>query len=42
LYDTKAKEMVWRGIARDTLNEKNSQKNMQMVNNAVTKMFKKY
>ena len=42
LYDTKAKEMVWRGIAQDTLNEKNSQKNMQMVDKAVAKMFKKY
>jgi opacity protein-like surface antigen len=42
LYDTKAKEMVWRGIGQDTLNEKNSQKNMQLVDKAVAKMFKQY
>jgi hypothetical protein len=38
----KGKGMVWRGIAQDTLNEKNSQKNLQMVDEAVAKMFKKY
>jgi opacity protein-like surface antigen len=42
IYDVKAKEMVWRGIAQGTLNEKNSQKNMQLVDKAVVKMFKKY
>ena len=42
IYDVKAKELVWRGMAQDTLNEKNSQKNMQMVDKAVAKMFKKY
>ena len=42
IYDVKAKELVWRGMAQDTLNEKNSQKNMQMVDKAVAKMFKNY
>ncbi len=42
IYDVKAKELVWRGMGQDTLNEKNSQKNMQMVDKAVAKMFKKY
>jgi hypothetical protein len=42
MYSTNGKEMVWRGVAQDTLNEKNSQKNMQMVDKAVAKMFKKY
>jgi hypothetical protein len=42
LCSTKGKEMVWRGVAQDTLNEKNSQKNMQMVDKAVAKLFRKY
>lgn len=42
IYDVKAKELVWRGMAQDTLNESKSQKNMQMVDKAVAKMFKKY
>jgi hypothetical protein len=42
IYEVKAKELVWRGTAQDTLNEKNPQKNMQMVDKAVAKMFKKY
>ena len=42
LYDVKAKEMVWRGVGQNTLNESNSPKNMQMVDKAVAKMFKKY
>jgi opacity protein-like surface antigen len=42
IYDVKAKELVWRGMAQNTLNESNSQKNMKMVDNAVAKMFKKY
>jgi hypothetical protein len=42
IYDVKEKELVWRGIAQGTLNEKNSQKNMQLVDKAVAKMFKKY
>jgi len=42
LYDTKAKQLAWRGIARDTLSESKAQKNMQLVAKAVAKMFKKY
>jgi hypothetical protein len=42
IYDVKAKQLVWRGVAQGTLNEKNSQKNMQLVDKAVAKMFKKY
>jgi hypothetical protein len=42
IYDVKVKQLVWRGVAQGTLNEKNSQKNMQLVDKAVAKMFKKY
>jgi Domain of unknown function (DUF4136) len=42
IYDVKAKELAWRAIGQNTLNESNSQKNMQMVDKAVAKMFKKY
>lgn len=42
IYDVKAKELVWRGVGQGTLNQKNSQKNMQLVDKAVAKMFKKY
>jgi hypothetical protein len=42
IYEVKAKDLVWRGMAQDTLNESKSQKNMQMVDKAVAKMFKKY
>jgi hypothetical protein len=41
-YDLKTKQMVWRRIGQGTLNQKNSQKNMQLIDKAVTKMFKKY
>jgi hypothetical protein len=39
LYDTKQKSLVWRGIAENTLN-KNGNKNQEMVQKAVNKMFK--
>jgi len=42
LYDAKAKQMVWRGIAEGTLNESNPEKNMKLVDKAVAKMFKKF
>ena len=42
IYDVKAKELAWRGVGQGTLNEKNFQKNMQMVDKAVVNMFKKY
>jgi hypothetical protein len=41
LYDTKAKELVWRGIAQDTLNN-NGDKNQKEVQKAVQKMFKQW
>ena len=41
LYDTKAKELVWRGISQDTLNS-NGNKNQKEVQNAVNKMFKQW
>jgi hypothetical protein len=41
LYDAKSQSLVWRGIAQDTLNN-NGNKNQQMVQKAVTKMFKQW
>jgi hypothetical protein len=41
LYDAKSQSLVWRGIAQDTLS-KNGNKNQQMVQKAVTKMFKQW
>ena len=41
LYDLKAKELVWRGIAQDTL-DNNGNKNQEKVNKAVQKMFKQW
>lgn len=42
LYDTKGKQLAWRGTAQGTLNEGNSQKNRQLVDKAVNKLFQKY
>jgi Domain of unknown function (DUF4136) len=39
--DIKTKDMIWRGIASDTLSD-NPQKNEKKINNAAAKMFKKY
>ena len=41
LYDLKAKELVWRGIAENTLGN-NGNKNQEMINKAVQKMFKQW
>jgi len=41
LYNTKTQELVWRGIAQDALNN-NGNKNQQMVEKAVQKMFKQW
>ena len=41
LYDVKAKELIWRGIAQDTLNN-NGNKNQKEVQKAVEKMFKQW
>ncbi len=41
LYDAKAKQLVWRGIATGTLSSKGD-KNQNLVHKAVEKMFKQY
>lgn len=41
LYDLKAKELVWRGIAQDMLGN-NGNKNQDMIHKAVEKMFKQW
>ena len=41
LHDAKNQALVWRGIAQDTLGN-NGNKNQQMVNKAIQKMFQKY
>ncbi len=41
LYDAKQQSLIWRGIAQDTLNN-NGNKNQEMVNKAVQKMFKQW
>jgi Domain of unknown function (DUF4136) len=41
LYETKSQSLVWRGIAQDTLSN-NGNKNQQMVQNAINKMFKQW
>jgi NADPH:quinone reductase-like Zn-dependent oxidoreductase len=41
LYDVKQKSLVWRGIAQNTLNN-NGNKNQEMVQKAVSKMFKQW
>jgi len=41
LHDTKSQSLVWRGIAQDTLSN-NGNKNQQMVQKAIQKMFKQW
>src|SRR5450755_4388754 len=41
LYDTKTQSLIWRGIAQNTLNN-NGNKNQEMVQKAVQKMFKEW
>jgi len=41
LYDAKNKSLVWRGMAENTLNS-NGNKNQQMVQKAITKMFNQW
>jgi Domain of unknown function (DUF4136) len=41
IYDARNQSLVWRGIAQDTLN-KNGNKNQQMVQKAIAKMFKQW
>lgn len=41
IYNPKTQELIWRGIAQDTLNS-NGNKNQEMVQKAVQKMFKQW
>ncbi len=41
LYDAKSQSLIWRGIAQNTLSN-NGNKNQEMVEKAVTKMFKQW
>ena len=41
LYDAKTQSLVWRGIAQDALSN-NGNKNQQMVEKAIQKMFKQW
>ncbi len=41
LYDAKTQSLIWRGIAQGTLNN-NGNKNQQLVQKAVQKMFKQW
>ena len=41
LYDAHTRQMVWRGVATDSVSDK-SEKNAQRINKAVQKMFAKY
>ena len=42
LYSTNSKQLAWRGTGQGTLNQSNAEKNRQLVDKAVAKMFKKY
>jgi hypothetical protein len=41
VFDAKNQSLIWRGIAQDTLNN-NGNKNQQMLQKAITKMFKQW
>ena len=41
ISDAKTKQLLWRGVARDTLSDK-PDKNTKKIDKAVSKMFKKY
>jgi hypothetical protein len=41
LFDTKTKQLIWRGSASDTLSN-NSNKNIENLNKGVDKLFKKF
>jgi hypothetical protein len=41
IWDAKAKELVWRGVATDTISD-NPEKNIAKVNKALDKMFERY
>ena len=41
IWDASAKELIWRGVASDTLSD-NPQKNVEKANKALAKMFERY
>ena len=41
LYDAKTQSLLWRGIGQDTLSN-NGNKNQQIVQKAIQKMFKQW
>jgi hypothetical protein len=41
LYDAKTQSLIWRGVAQDTLSN-NGNKNQQIVEKAIQKMFKQW
>jgi len=42
LYDSNAKKMVWRGTAIGVMNQKSFEKNKELVDKAISKMFDKF
>lgn len=42
LIDAKAKKLVWRGMAAESVNSQNPEKLVDQVNGAITRMFKEY
>jgi hypothetical protein len=42
LYNVQAKHLIWRATAIGVLNQKNPSKNIKLVDQAVSKMFKEY
>ena len=41
MYDTKSKQLIWRGSAEDTLSDK-AEKNEKSLDKGVAKMFKEF
>jgi hypothetical protein len=41
IYDANGKQMIWRGISKDTLSNK-GEKNEKEMNKDIAKMFKQY
>jgi len=42
LYDTSGKKLVWRGTAVGVMNQKSFEKNKELVDKAISKMFDKF
>jgi hypothetical protein len=41
IWDAKAEELIWRGVASDTISD-NPEKNLAKLNKALVKMFERY